>query len=438
MSELTQLINLMQLQGAQRFFIKPLANNDNSKNQIYLGSNFEVIQALPTGEVKAAGIKSKGAIFKAALSFSWINLAGVTDEAPNAQIIFYPGYPEIRLSGFLARTSKQKAVAPSHLMQPPTPEERKQRDEHQQQRYLILGFNKTNLWAFCTDWTSQLTQEVKAIIQNLELVASVFYEYRSSTLSSEAKLISLLKNIYNQGAIESCRLNNQGQKIAYKAQNGAGYTLEAEFGITPNDSPDPDFMEWELKAHSRGAVTLMTPEPTRGSYLQDLETFLRAYGTRKEEHRLDFASRHLVGQLNNKTNLTLYLEGYDFVVNKITDPEGGLMLRDRQGQLAAGWSFEKLISHWKNKHTNTCYVSYTKHQGQLPLYHFGPSITLAKGTDLQLFLQALYNTSIYYDPGINMKYQDGHWKSKKRNQFRVSWGKVGELYSQLEEIDLSK
>lgn len=436
MSQLIVLINNMKEKGAKRFFIKPLANNDNSKQQIYFGSDFDVIRALPSGDVKADGVGSKGAIFKASLNFHWVCLDGEADKAPNAQIIFYPKYPEIRLSGFLAGTRRESKVVPRHLMRSPTKEEREAREHSQQQRYLVLGFNKTEIWAYCTEWSGTLNREISEEVKELELVASVFYEYRDADDTSEVKLVKILRDIYQKGPIESCRLNSQGHKLPYRAQNGAGYTLEAQFGITPNGSPDPDFMDWELKAHSSGAVTLMTPEPTTGSYLDDLERFLRAYGTRIESERLDFASRHNVGDLNDKTTLTLELEGYDPINNEVIDPEGGLMLRDKQGHLAAGWAFEKLVNHWKNKHSNTCYVSYVKQKGSPPHYHYGPVITLAKGADLKLFLRALYSSTIYYDPGVNMKYENRRWKSKKRNQFRVGWRNVGQLYEETYQIDL--
>lgn len=432
------LINHMKNCGAKRFLIKALANNDNSKNQIYLGSDFEVIRAIPSGEVYADGISSKGPIFKAPLSFYWISEQGEIDHAPHAQIILYPDYPETRMSGFMRGTSREKGIAPSHLMQPPTQEQRQNRQN--QNRYLILGIDEATIWAFCTSWDDALQSEVKALIDSGEtnLIASVFHEYKLSKQSSEEKLLERLTEIYQQGPILSCRLNGLGELLAYKAQNGAGYTLEAQFGITPNGSPDPDFMDWEIKSHSGGAVTLMTPEPNVGTYLDDLETFLRRYGTRIQAERLDFASRHDVGKPNVKTTLTMQLEGYDPATGKVTDPEGGLMLRDQNGNLAAGWKFEKVIQHWKNKHSNTCFVSYTAIRDEHIAYLFGPKVTLGKGTSLDKLLKALHTSTIYYDPGVNMKLVDGKWRPKKRNQFRVGWRNIGSLYSEIKNVDLSE
>ncbi|WP_257226178.1 hypothetical protein [Acinetobacter sp. YH16038] len=110
----------MQALGATRILLKPLSNNDNSKQQIYFGGNFEVLQDFPLGEIRADGESSKGPIFKAPLKLFWITPEGETEEATGSQIILYPKYPEIRLSGFLRGCS----LAPSKIMKPPTPEER--------------------------------------------------------------------------------------------------------------------------------------------------------------------------------------------------------------------------------------------------------------------------------------------------------------------------
>lgn len=428
----------MKVLGATRVIFKPLANNDNTKQQIYLGSDFDVIRSIPSGEIYADGISKKGPIFKAPLDFYWMDEEGNTDQAPNSQIILYPKYPEIRMSGFLAGTNRKLEITPRHLMQPPTLEERAARmGTH---RYLVLGVNKSTIWAYCTAWEDELALELQQLVTDSKanLVASVFYESIVVGKTSEDKLLDKLRTIYEGGPIESCRLQSDGTKIPYKAQNGAGYTLEAQFDITPNGFADPDFMDWELKSHSGSVVTLMTPEPNTGIYIDDgLKTFMDSYATRKQPERLDFASRHDVNKENSKTNLTMKMEGYDAKSGKITDPDGGLMLRDKEGKLAAGWSFDKVIEHWKRKHSNTCYVTYTAYKDKaLPHYLYGPQVTLGQGTSLEHFLKSLHNCVIYYDPGINMKLDKGKWKPKKRSQFRVKWKDINQLYRSLRELDL--
>jgi len=435
----------MRRLGATKIIFKALANNDNTKQQIYLGADFDVIKAIPSGEVYAGGVSKKGPIFKAPLNFYWVDSDGNTDQAPNTQIILYPKYPEIRMSGFLQGTNRKSTITPRHLMQPPTLEERAERiDVH---RYLILGINNNTVWAYCSSWQDQMAQELNALIaqKSVNTVASIFHELPSTGPTSEEKLLVKLKKIHDMGEIESCKLDKEGISKPYKAQNGAGYTLEAQFGIRPNGSPDPDFMDWELKAHSGDAVTLMTPEPNMGIYIeQGLKAFLDSYATRKQLKRLDFASIHKVGKFNKKTSLTMRMEGYDPESGEIIDPDGGLVLRDVDGNLAAGWRFAKVIDHWKNKHANTCYVPYSANKtiGSTPKYHFGPKVTLGKDTSLTLFLEGLYSSTIYYDPGTNMKLEFGKrlgkekWTPKKRNQFRAKWKQIHKLYSNIREVDL--
>lgn len=424
--------------GATRIIFKPLANNDNTKQQIYLGADFDVIRVIPSGDIYASGTSKKGPIFKAPLNFYWIDENGNTDHAPNSQIILYPKYPEIRMSGFLSDTNRKLTITPRHLMQPPTREEREARLKTH--RYLILGVNKDTVWAYCTSWQDTLAEELCVLVINEKatIVASVFYEQPKVGKTSEEKLLEKLRQVCETGPIESCRLKADGTKIPYKAQNGAGYTLEAQFGITPNGCADPDFMDWELKSHSGSVVTLMTPEPNTGSYIDGgLKVFLDQYATNNQPERLDFASRHEVNKENRKTTLTMRMEGYDPKSGQIIDPEGGLMLRDRDGNLAAGWRFDKVIEHWKRKHSNTCYITYKAcKDNEFPTYHYGPDITLGQGTSLEHFLRGLHSCAIYYDPGINMKFKDGKWKPKKRNQFRVKWKDLYRLYDSLRKLDL--
>ena len=420
--------------GCTKVVFKALANNDNSKQQIYFGGNFDVIQLIPSGETRSEGMSSKGPIFKSPLNFSWIAPNKDPEQAKGTQFILYPKYPEVRLSGFL----KGCGLAPSHLMKPSTPEQRKERESTH--RYLFLGIKKDQVFAYTSAWESYLSHEASVLIANAEaeLVTSVFYELSIQASDSKAKLLARLQEIYEMGPVQSHRLDKDGNKIEYKAQNGAGYTLEALFGITPNGSSDPDFEDWELKSHSGSVVTLMTPEPNCGTYLDSLEVFVRAYGKVKENERMDFTGIHKHGETNTKTQLTLQLVGFDRKTSKIVEPNGGLHLVDENGLLAAGWGFDKLIDHWKNKHSKTCFVSVTKIKLPVPEYLFGPNIRLAEGATLQNFLNSLFDKSIYYDPGVNLKFNGQQWKQKKRNQLRIKWRDLYALFEKVKDINIMK
>ena len=421
---------VMRQAGASRIIFKPLSNNDNSKQQIYFGSKFDVI---PSGETRSAGIGKKGAIFKAPVNFSWISPSGSIELAPNAQLILYPKYPEVRLSGFLRGCSS----GPNHLLKPPTIEERELRiDTH---RILVIGIRENEVLAYLSSWDDALAEEVNLQISNgvYPTEDAMFFESTVPEKDSCDLLLERLKEIYHMGEIPSQRMDKHGNTIPYKAQNGAGYTLESLFDITPNGRSEPDFLDWELKSHSKGnPVTLMTPEPNSGVYSAGLLEFMTVYGRRKPE-RFDFTGIHKAGTENTTTKLTLTVKGYCTIKEEILDPDGGLFLIDQKGEAAAGWGFNKLIDHWKRKHAKTCFVNYTKEGDSPPRYKFGPNIRLATGANLKSFMNSIISQAIYYDPGVNMKLKKGKWTPKKRNQFRIKWKDTESLYENVKNIDLS-
>ena len=79
--------------GCTKIYIKKLSPNDNSKNQVYFGGSFEILNILPISEIKneEAGDWNKER-FKASINFSWIAEDGNLFPAPNAQLILYPKY----------------------------------------------------------------------------------------------------------------------------------------------------------------------------------------------------------------------------------------------------------------------------------------------------------------------------------------------------------
>ena len=87
--------------GCTRLYAKLLADNDNSKNQIYFGQDFKALNLFPNDGIAAAESGKSGSIFKAKLQFKWLLEDGATVPAHGAQLILYPQYPEVRFSGFL-------------------------------------------------------------------------------------------------------------------------------------------------------------------------------------------------------------------------------------------------------------------------------------------------------------------------------------------------
>lgn len=426
----------MQRHGATRVVFKLLANNDNSKQQVYFGGDFDVLRLIPHGDLVSHISSRDGTIFKASLNLSWIDVFSDAEPAPapGAQLIFYPRYPEVRFSGFLQNCAR----APNLLMQPPTPLQRQERALTP--RCLVLGLVPNgSVLAYVAAWDSDMALDAAHRIHTgqVENIASIFYELKLQATDSRSCLIQRLTEIYQGGPVQSCRLGSDGKWQAYTARNAAGYTLESLFGITPNGNAEPDYLGWELKCHGRGPVTLMTPEPDAGSYRDDLGKFMQRFGKCGAERR-DFTGKHSIGTQNIKTGLTLRMEGYDPATNEITDTSGGLILRDIQGKIAAGWTFNKLLTHWSKKHAETAYVRYSAIEANnLKYFTYGPEIQLCQGAGVGSFLRAIYASEIYYDPGVNMKFINERWVPKKRNQFRVVWKNIGALYAQTDSILLS-
>ncbi|PLX68797.1 MAG: hypothetical protein C0603_06500 [Denitrovibrio sp.] len=69
-------------------------------------------------------------------------------------------------------------------------------------------------------------------------------------------------------------------------------------------------------------------------------------------------------------------------------------------------------------------------------YHYGNHIRLFQNTDFYLFLRAVYEGKIYYDPGIKLARRDARYVSKRRSQFRVKSNDLVNIYKEKEELDL--
>ena len=145
--------------GVTRAFFKPLSENDNSKNQIYFGSSFQVLQQIPFGEITEFP-ENKDPNYKASINFWWINNSGQSSPAPNTQLILYTRYPEVRLSGFLSNCP----TAPREHLQPISREERAN-NNGKDGRVLILGICPDNkVYGFLALKNSPLA---KSILTNL-------------------------------------------------------------------------------------------------------------------------------------------------------------------------------------------------------------------------------------------------------------------------------
>lgn len=108
--QLSTLTAMMKDYGCRTIYLKKLAANDNKKQQVYFGGNFSAINLIPFKQISPD--PDKPHIFKAPLDYFWLADEGTIHSAPNAQLILYPQYPEVRFSGFLFGCDR----APSALM----------------------------------------------------------------------------------------------------------------------------------------------------------------------------------------------------------------------------------------------------------------------------------------------------------------------------------
>jgi hypothetical protein len=433
------LASCMAQHGATRLYAKELAPNDNTKNQIYLGPSFEVLQLIPFGEIIASTIAPEK-VLQASVNLGWIDETGESAPASRTKFILYPQYPEVRLSGFVMGCRH----APSEWLN----NEKKGRAEG---RVLFLGISPNGkVLAYLGTPTSPLAASYHSIKAAFHL-AGVLVDISGLLLRQKAKdqdgeLISRLRAIHQKGWIEAKRLVKGGEVVECNGTNCGGLTLEAELGVEENGAAEPDFLGWEIKQHKTnnylrhgtGPITLLTPEPDGGSYIDGVEEFVERYGAHTERENISyFQGIHYAGTEHPDTGMRLEVVGFDNHSGKITDANGCVVLLSPKEEVAASWSFRKILTHWCRKHNKAAYIpSEVDRESGRPMYRYGKDIKLCRSTDPTLLLKGISSGSVYYDPGIKLDRATG--KTHRRSQFRVKFNQVGMLYRHSEEIDTTK
>jgi len=434
---LQKLRSMLRDHGVKRLFVKHLAPNDNSKNQPYFGGDFSSLNVIPTGDIEvyksvSAKKKKEETIFRAPVNMSWLSPNGEMYPAPNAKLILYPQYPEVRFSGFL-QGSKVK-MGP--WMNP-------DKEGRSERRTLILGVTDNEMvlaYFIPPDFPLAIEISSAEIIKH----ESVFSELNlSDTIAKDTKqeLLEKLLQIHNKGWIRSKRLNSAGIELPCSSSNCGGYTLEAELGITPNGYAEPDYLGWEVKQFGvqsfekvmSKVITLMTPEPSGGIYVEKgVEGFLREFGYEDKmgrPDRINFGGVHKCNIRHPTTGLMLYLDGFSPESGKIIDPSGGVILSTERGKIAARWDFSKLLDHWKIKHNQAVYIPSLTQDTPIKSYFYGNQVMLGEGTDFTMLLRAINLNAIYYDPGIKMeKASSDKPLIKRRSQFRIKSRELHTLY----------
>jgi hypothetical protein len=444
---LKRLLQIFSNKYCRKVYLKELSPNDNSKNQVYLGGSFEVINILPVKEIISDNVGDwKRMRFKSKLDFFWTNEEGILSPAPDAQLILYPKYPEVRFSGFL----KGCKEAPSELMA-----------SRIEGRLLFLGVTDDGkIIGYVVAKDSELANEFNALsdLQSVGVFKELVISNGVVQLDSRNSLLQELKRIHLLGWIDSKRLNALHQVLPCISSNCGGYTLEAELGITPNGYAEPDYFGWEIKQFSvknfnkwhSEVITLMTPEPTHGFYVDEgIENFIRRYGYEDKlgrEARLNFGGVHKFEIIHSNTKLKMMLQGFDVKSGKIIDTNGFIGLIDQEDNIAASWSFVSLLKHWNTKHANACYVPSMNRKDKVlypfskQQYFYGNNIMLGCGTDFSMVLKQIASGNLYYDPGIKLELAiEGKRNQaiKRRSQFRMKSAFLSNLYKSNELINLN-
>ena len=421
--DFNQLCSCLKHYGASWMIFKELSENDNSKNQVYLGGSYEVLQEIPHGEITTFS-DCKRPNMKAKLDFWWISDNGSASNAPGAQLILYPKYPEVRLSGFL----KGCSTAPSEHFQVIN---RADRTGDKDGRVLVLAPVGQRIYAYLAPQGSAIAAYFIGHPHN-----GLFGHVDLGREDSKTELIRNLKLQYATNPHALVRMNKDGIIEPYTSSNAAGYTLEASFGIIPNGSPEPDFKGWELKCYSTKSslITLMTPQPDGGLYKElGARDFVEQYGHYvAEKEQVYFTGPYKVEASTNFGHVRkLVVEGFNSETGKIEEVDGEVILLQDEKTALATWSFSHLLGHWGRKHNKACYVRCKKEGGMLS---YLPKVFLGEGTSPIFLLRAILANVVSYDPGSRIN-KDGSLKN--RSQFRINPKDLHLMYDQSEVVDIS-
>lgn len=437
--------------GCAELLVKILAKNqDNEKNQIYLGKSLSLSSYLP-GRVRlrlASNSSTKprsnpgSPIVALELDFGWLWPGEKPSPAPRASIIEYSQYPEVRFSGFLAGTNH----GPDAL--------RRERQDEYGGRALILGVADEHIFGAVVTEAAEprAFREVSALqewdldplLKSLNLEPS-----RSETVVDKDSLLEELRALAGK-AHHPQRLRKSGGPVEFVkgGRQAGGWTLEALLGIPMNSKSEPDKFGFEIKAVGGSRVSLITTEPDFGFRAeQGVSEYLLRFGRPAQtgEGKLVFSGIHRCGQKNSSSGAHLSIENWDFMEGR---PNGQgqpnvVLLDTNTDEVISGWSFEKLGASWSKKHAGAIFVEATQvraSNGEIEGYRFGPASILGLGTSALRLVSAIGRGEVFLDPGDTMA---SGAKPHARTQWRISGNittnlplRLGPLYNQLTEESL--
>jgi len=453
-SKFQEVEKIFSSEGIYKIYVRELQEKqDNTKNQIYFGTG-SVLNLLPC-EIKKGSesiSKSKKKSFEgknkieAKLDFYWFNNKGDLYNAPNAQLIFYFQYPEVRLSGFF----KGCGIRADCL--------RRENQANYGRRILIIGIkdNSKIVALVLNEKDHPVVLDFPDLRKDESVDIFLSHNIQSTnkfySASPYEELIERMSEISGKWHASKRLINRDDGPIPFAGNQGCGLTLEALLGIEMNSSKKPDFKGIEIKSYKKGgSISLMTPQPDAGERAKlSFRDFMKEYGWNssnpKHLGRIVFTGPFRIGQINEKKGFDLRINGFDNLKNKFFSDQIFVGLyRIRDNQLVASWSGQKLLEHWIKKHSEALYVQYesryiTNQSGKKEQqYLYNGKCLYGKGTSIINFFNALAQSLVVYDPADEI-YENGTPKS--RSQWRVNVStfekKMNVFYDYYEEINLKQ
>lgn len=414
---------LLGAQGVRTAFVKKLsAKQDNGKNQIYLGGGLDGVTNLfpatlharaPSESIAKRAASPGQPKLEARLDFAWLDRAGRRHDAPGTRIIDYFQYPEIRMSGFIAGCD-----APPDAL-------RRERQALYGQRWLVLGTARDGkvLGLVLTEREDGLAGDFPDLpLQGAGGVLRVLVVDAVTTASPAELLRQEIAAVVRAGWHAS-RILKAGGIEPFRGAQGGGYTLEALLGVAANGNKAPDRHGFEIKSFTGSRISLMTPTPDYGYQGEHtFREFMRRYGKpgQKDDGSLRFTGIHRCGSVSASTGLGMRVAGYDAANDTFGDPASvGVELFDpASGEIAAGWSLDKLANCWNAKHANALYIRAERQEGTRGYeYRYADVYLTGTGTDVWKLLRAIARGLVFYDPADTV-YADG--TPKVRSQWRIN------------------
>lgn len=445
-SNVEQLTRAFLAKGCSTLIVKVLAaNQDNDKNQVYLGMDDSLLGMLP-GKLEYSALPSSSqkkrhsapgiGIETLHIDFRWLWPDGRDAHAPHAKLIYYFQYPELRFSGFLRGCPR----GPSAL--------RRNYQDDYGHRALIMGVNESTVYGtVVTDRDSPALLSYLSSLPHLDAMSHGVLRTLSTNPDHSGtnleQLITELGRCSERWWPAQYLANVEEGPVLAGNQQASGWTLESLLGIPRNSIAGPDKLGFEIKAlASHGPLSITTTEPDFG-YRKDhtLTEFLTRFGWpgMRNDGSLRFNGRHDTKRVYAKSEAKVFIENWSIDTN---GPDGQgeprvVLLHVPTGEVMAGWSFDVLANKWAKKHSGCIYVEYERFpggrlHGEHPSHYlYGPWAYCGIGTSINRLIGMLAKGLVYLDPGDRVL-ADGN--AKKRMQWRMSGSQRDPLSEQLSHL----